>query len=67
MFVFYISFFSRMEEVSWVQSSILVMGAVIIDPPYGLGNVREFKEGKENNSKAINHIKKIVSLIFSIS
>ncbi|CAL4155037.1 unnamed protein product, partial [Meganyctiphanes norvegica] len=49
-----------MEEVTWVQSSILVMGTVIIDPPYGLTNVREFKEGKESNSKAINHIKKIV-------
>lgn len=49
-----------MEEVTWVQSSILVMGTVIIDPPYGLVNVREYKEGKENNSKAINHIKKIV-------
>ncbi|KAK3868535.1 hypothetical protein Pcinc_026083 [Petrolisthes cinctipes] len=48
------------EEVKWTGSNILVMGQVVISPPYLLENVREQKEGKEANGKTLSYIKKIV-------
>ncbi|XP_045103362.1 protein LSM12 homolog [Portunus trituberculatus] len=49
-----------MEEVKWAGVSILVMGQVIISPPYQLENVKEQKEGKESNSKTLPYVKKLV-------
>ncbi|XP_071543077.1 protein LSM12 isoform X2 [Panulirus ornatus] len=48
------------EEVTWVGASILVMGQVLVSPPYLPENVREHKESKENNTKTLNYIRKIV-------
>ncbi|KAK8389819.1 hypothetical protein O3P69_009071 [Scylla paramamosain] len=49
-----------MEEVKWAGVSILVMGQVIISPPYQIENVKEQKEGKESNSKTLPYVKKLV-------
>lgn len=50
----------RIEEVTWVGASILVMGQVLVSPPYLPENVREHKDSKENNTKTLNYIRKIV-------
>lgn len=49
-----------MEEVKWAGVSILVMGQVLISPPYQLENVKEQKEGKDANSKTLPYVKKLV-------
>lgn len=62
--ILYIPFlYCRIEEVKWTGPNILVMGQVVISPPYLLENVREQKEGKEANGKTLSYIKKIVSRI----
>ncbi|MPC63426.1 Protein LSM12 B [Portunus trituberculatus] len=55
-----------MEEVKWAGVSILVMGQVIISPPYQLENVKEQKEGKESNSKTLPYVKKLVCTVLTI-
>ncbi|RXG68274.1 Protein LSM12-like protein B [Armadillidium vulgare] len=52
------------EEISWLGSSILIMNQVIISPPYLLDNVTEYKEAKENNAKAVAHVRKIVEKFY---
>lgn len=37
------------------------MNQVLISPPYYLDNVIEYKDAKETNSKAVTHVRKIVS------
>lgn len=56
-----------MEEVKWAGASILVMGQVLISPPYQLENVKEQKEGKETNPKTLPYVKKLVSITISLS
>lgn len=51
-----------MEEVKWAGVSILVMGQVLISPPYQLENVKEQKEGKEVNPKTLPYVKKLVCI-----
>ena len=38
------------------------MNKVMISPPYALDNVKEYKEGTDFNGKAVEHVRKIVSL-----
>ncbi|ROT66860.1 protein LSM12 [Penaeus vannamei] len=49
-----------LEEVTWKGVNILVMGQVLITPPYQSDNVREHKDGKEVSALQLNYIKKIV-------
>ena len=46
----------RISDVKWDRQNIIVMEEVTIRPPYGLEDCR----GKEG-SKALDHVKKIVS------
>ena len=52
-------FICRISEVKWDRQNIIVMEEVTIRPPYGLEDINPCR-GKEG-SKALEHVKKIVS------
>lgn len=49
---------SRLDEIDWSGENIIVMSKVTITPPYRPENVKGVQD-----SKAVLHVKKIVSLI----
>ena len=54
-----IYFTCRISDVKWDRQNIIVMEEVTIRPPYGLEDINPCR-GKEG-SKALEHVKKIVS------